>query len=456
MGTRARGNRVCVRRMEFFRFLGLAVEDNNEARDGDAREAGQLETSTTDEQSEFVAPNVQSEAIEPDKEEDNVDVEETLSDEHASEDGRATPVIDETPLPSKRGQRTMTPAVLDVLASAYTEEELNVRRERLKKQSSTVYSSFKNKRRTSIAPTAPMLQALVTRAKQDALAHKQATVLQAQVLTAGRAAEVVAGEKKGHRRNRRITLGLDATLSYEAQLQLFQEQGTTDDLLRPENNAAGVVAPADRALIGKVMVKAEQERVEKLFKERVAPPQKHRPTVPKSPRIGLDAHRSNRSGSSRSNRLTSIPPYRAMSSEFLALAPKTRKPAPAAQKAHSPSQTAALPVIEMVSDTESVLLWSSSRKPSPTLSETEPVPLWPSSTVDSFALTGLASSAAVGQPSPTLSETEPVPLWPSSTVDSIALTGLDSSAAVGQPPPTVSRPSSPMAVSWRSPMVAAA
>ena len=63
----------------------------------------------------------------------------------------------------------------------------------------------------------------------------QATASQARVLAQGRLTRLTPAEKRKHQRERRMSLGLDATLHFEASIEVFKAQGTTDDLVRPEN-----------------------------------------------------------------------------------------------------------------------------------------------------------------------------------------------------------------------------
>ena len=65
--------------------------------------------------------------------------------------------------------------------------------------------------------------------------HAQATASQARVLAQGRLTRLAPAEKRKHQRERRMSLGLDATLHFEASIEVFKAQGTTDDLVRPEN-----------------------------------------------------------------------------------------------------------------------------------------------------------------------------------------------------------------------------
>jgi len=145
----------------------------------------------------------------------------------------------------------------------------------------------RNVRRTSaIKPTKAFLQVLETRAKEDAAAHAEATENQVMILAQGRVSSSVAAERRGDRRSRRMSVGLDAMIAAEATVELFKAKGTFDDAFRPENNAAGHIAPSEREMVASVLARAEKERVEKVLREHTSPPELE-PTQPRSPRPGL-------------------------------------------------------------------------------------------------------------------------------------------------------------------------
>lgn len=195
------------------------------------------------------------------------------------------------------------------------------RMDRLVKEGTRVHKSFKGNRTRSIQPTASMMQALAARAKADAQIHAEATAVQAQILAAGRVADAMPAEKRGQKRMMRMSLGLDASLGLEALTEVFGTEGTADDLFRPENNAAGHIVPGERELVAKVMTRVETERVEKLLRRHSGTP-KPKPTVPKSPKLGVAARTT--IGGRRSTP-HAIPSYRSITFEFLALAPSWRQ-----------------------------------------------------------------------------------------------------------------------------------
>uniref|UniRef100_A0A7S2NKX9 Uncharacterized protein n=1 Tax=Haptolina brevifila TaxID=156173 RepID=A0A7S2NKX9_9EUKA len=225
------------------------------------------------------------------------------------------------------------------------EHEFHVeeRMEALRREGQKLHSSFKSVRRSSVAPTASMMQVLEARAKEDALLHAQATASQARVHASGRMLDSSPAEKRSHQGERNIAYGLDATLGFEASLEVFKAHGKTDDLIRPENNQQGSILPASRELLGHVMQKAEAERVELLL-SRHATKRPIKLTVPRTPRLG---NRPSARGSSSRGPAHVIPPYRAAQTDFLSLSPdwqhKTTRRLPGAKRGrHSPAITTIL------------------------------------------------------------------------------------------------------------------
>lgn len=129
--------------------------------------------------------------------------------------------------------------------------------ERMKKaldQRQRDHGHFRSRRRTSITPTKTMIDALQTRAKNEAHLHADATAVQARFLAEDRIdVGNTQAATKSMRRNRRLSCGMEAGLAFEALTKVFASQGTTDDMVRPENNAQGVVFVNDREMISRVL-----------------------------------------------------------------------------------------------------------------------------------------------------------------------------------------------------------
>lgn len=175
----------------------------------------------------------------------------------------------------------------DPAAHEAAQADVEHRMERLVVEGDVALASFKSKRRTSVSPPGSMVQALQTRAKEDAKAHVVAT--QVQEAIGQQLKERGAYEKSSSRRARRLSHGLDATIGFQALTEVWVQNGTTDDLYRPENNAAGVVYASDAQVVGEVMAKTEKMRVEMLLRERAAAsPPRTRLTQPVAPRLGPD------------------------------------------------------------------------------------------------------------------------------------------------------------------------
>ena len=87
------------------------------------------------------------------------------------------------------------------------------------------HGSFKSKKRTSIQGTKAQLQALQSRAKKDALAHAQATAVQAQILAEERMNDrATPAAHKSMSREKRLSLGLDAGLAFETLTAVWAAQ----------------------------------------------------------------------------------------------------------------------------------------------------------------------------------------------------------------------------------------
>jgi len=194
-----------------------------------------------------------------------------------------------------------------------TEHEMHVeqRVDVLREQREKLHKSF-NRRRLSVRPTASRVQALEVRAKEMARLHAEATAYQARVLEEGRMVDSLPAEKRSQKGARQLAHGLDATLGFEAALDLFKARGRIDDLIRPENNMLGAIMPDHRELASLVLDEAEGLRVELLLRQHTSTP-KTKLTVPRSPRLG------SRPSSRHSPR--ALPHYRAAKTEFLALSP---------------------------------------------------------------------------------------------------------------------------------------
>ena len=97
----------------------------------------------------------------------------------------------------------------------------------LRAEGQKLQQSFKSQRRGSVKPTTAMIQALETRAKHATGLHSQATASQARVLAQGRVLSTSPAEKRSHQGERKLAYGLDATLHFEASIEVFKAQGTT-------------------------------------------------------------------------------------------------------------------------------------------------------------------------------------------------------------------------------------
>ena len=144
------------------------------------------------------------------------------------------------------------------------------------------HMSFRSKRRSSIAASPSMVQALRTRTNEEEKLLSEATQKQAIVLAQGRVSSLPA-ERHQDRRRRRLSAGEEAFGASAALLDIWAESGTHDDRFRPENNAAGFVAPTAVEVVGDLLAHAEKERVECLLDRYRADQAEYVPTHPVGP-----------------------------------------------------------------------------------------------------------------------------------------------------------------------------
>lgn len=137
-----------------------------------------------------------------------------MLDAAAVETGAGTAETEKSVTPTKlraRGmlQKSNMMAVLgkgknDPSTQDATQADVEDRMERLVVKGDKALESFKSKRRTSVQPPAPMVQALQTRAKEAAKAHAHATQAQQKMQAEGRLASGGFGEKKSQQRHTRL------------------------------------------------------------------------------------------------------------------------------------------------------------------------------------------------------------------------------------------------------------
>jgi len=104
-----------------------------------------------------------------------------------------------------------------------------------------------------------MLQVLQTRAAEQDRLDEMMAACQARSHTAA----PVPAEKREQQRRRRGSCGMAANASFKQLAALWADNGTTDDLFRPENNQVGFSAPNDRDIVANVLAKAAAEKAEK-------------------------------------------------------------------------------------------------------------------------------------------------------------------------------------------------
>lgn len=176
--------------------------------------------------------------------------------------------------------------------------DVETRMNKLRDESTSHHSMFKSVSKSSVKPSAAMLQVLESRARDNAAAHAAATAAQAKAIAEaelkGASPTQPQAGKAADARKLRMSFGLDAALAFESLTQVWATSGTTDDFFRPENNAAGIILPGDRECVADVLLKAEKQRVEALLKN-YAGGERPEPTVPLSFRLGPESKRQSRS-----------------------------------------------------------------------------------------------------------------------------------------------------------------
>ncbi len=149
-----------------------------------------------------------------------------------------------------------------------------------------MHASFKSRRRTSIAVTPAMLQAIEKRTRETEALLAQATAVQAKAIAEGRVSKGVA-EKKSQTRSRRSSCGEDALEAAMSLTQIWAKSGTADDLFRPENNQAGFIAPTAKEMVVELLGRRDAAEAEEKLKRLFEPRREFTPTRPITPRLGV-------------------------------------------------------------------------------------------------------------------------------------------------------------------------
>jgi len=149
------------------------------------------------------------------------------------------------------------------------------------------HDSFRSRRKQKVPANPAMLQALQTAHKIKENSFKEATEHQASLLLQGRfVSQEVPMDRKFNIRSRRLSGGQEIIQSAASLTKIWATKGTDDDKFRPENNAAGFIAPTAHEAVSDILAQAEKDRVEELLRQCLLAQRPHSRTHPVTPRLG--------------------------------------------------------------------------------------------------------------------------------------------------------------------------